>query len=336
MLINDILDMSKIESGRIHIEPARCDLSEIVENIEKMVDADIRSHKLHFSVIQENMKDSTVMCDKLRLNQILLNCIGNSIKFTPEDGYVEFKVQKLSPIDETFSEYSFIIADTGIGMSKEFLSHMFEPFERERNSTISKTQGSGLGMTITKNLVEMMGGTINVESREGEGTTYIINIPFEVLHDTGRNESPTGRQYENVTPEEMEEYIRGRHFLLVDDNATNRMLAKGVLKAKGITVDEAENGEIAVRMVENSAFGEYDLILMDVQMPVMGGYEAADRIRALEDPELAGLPILAMTANAFEEDREECLRHGMNDHIAKPYKADQLVRKLYYCLKQSS
>lgn len=336
MLINDILDMSKIESGRIHIEPARCDLSEIVENIEKMVDADIRSHKLHFSVIQENMKDSIVMCDKLRLNQILLNCIGNSIKFTPEDGYVEFKVQKLSPIDETFSEYSFIIADTGIGMSKEFLSHMFEPFERERNSTISKTQGSGLGMTITKNLVEMMGGTINVESREGEGTTYIINVPFEVLHDTGRSESMTGRPYENVTTEEMEEYIRGRHFLLVDDNATNRTLAKGVLKSKGITVDEAENGEIAVQMVENSAFGEYDLILMDVQMPVMGGYEAADRIRALEDPELAGLPILAMTANAFEEDREECLRHGMNDHIAKPYKADQLVRKLYYCLRNCS
>ncbi len=333
MLINDILDMSKIESGRIHIEPGRCDLVETARNIEKIVDADVRARKLHFSLILEKMEDSVVMCDMLRLNQVLLNCIGNSIKFTPEGGYVEVKVQKLAQIDETFAEYSFIIADTGIGMSKEFLSHVFEPFERERNSTISRTQGSGLGMTITKNLVEMMGGTINVESREGEGTTYIINIPFEVLHESGRKETSTARESDTVSKEEMEEFLKGRHFLLVDDNATNRLLARGVLKAKGMTADEAENGAEAVEMVRNSAFGEYDLILMDVQMPVMGGYEAADAIRALEDPELASLPILAMTANAFEEDREECLKHGMNDHIAKPYKADQLVRKLYDCLK---
>lgn len=334
MLINDILDMSKIESGRIHLEPEKCDLTEIIRNIEKIVDADIRNHGLHFSLETENMEEgSRVMCDRLRLNQILLNCVGNSIKFTPEGGFVELKVQREADIDDKHAEFTFIIADTGIGMSKEFVKHIFEPFEREHTSTISRTQGSGLGMTITKNLVEMMDGTINVESRENEGTTYIITIPFEVIDSRDMVEDDSKSAPEEVTIEEMEKFLEGRHLLLVDDNATNRLLARGVLKAKGMTADEATNGEEAVKMVENAAFGEYDLILMDVQMPVMNGYEATDRIRALEDPELAELPILAMTANAFDEDKEECLRHGMNDHIAKPYKADQLIRKLYACLK---
>ena len=278
------------------------------------------------------MDESIVMCDKLRLNQILLNCVGNSIKFTPSGGYVEVRVQKTGYTDPDHADFIFIIADTGIGMSKEFLEHIFEPFERERTSTISKTQGTGLGMTITKKLVEIMGGTIDVESREGEGTTYTINLNLEVLHEHSGVQDKE-EDINEVSIEDMVEFLKGRHFLLVDDNTTNRLLAKGVFKSRGMTADEAVNGEEAVKKVEESAFGEYDMILMDVQMPVMDGLTATDRIRALEDPELANLPILAMTANAFAEDRDECLAHGMNDYIAKPYKPDELIRKLYTCLK---
>lgn len=333
MLINDVLDMSKIESGRISIENVKCDLKEVIDNLEKIVEPEVNSRKQNFSISMENMNESVVMCDKLRINQILLNCLGNSIKFTPDGGYVELRVQKIPLDDPDHAEFIFIIADTGIGMSKEFMEHMFEPFERERTSTISKTQGTGLGMTITKNLVEMMGGKIDVESRVGEGTTYTITLTLEVVH-----EHSSAREVEinpaDIPIESMVEYLKGRHFLLVDDNATNRLLAQGVFKSRGMTADEAVNGEEAVEMIRNSAFGEYDMILMDVQMPVMDGFEATDLIRELDDPELANLPILAMTANAFAEDRDECLAHGMNDYIAKPYKPDELIRKLYTCLKK--
>ena len=332
MLINDILDMSKIESGRLNIENSKCDLKEIVDNLEKITESDIRNRKQHFTISMENMNESVVMCDKLRINQILLNCLGNSIKFTPDGGYVELRVQKIPLEDPDHAEFIFIIADTGIGMSREFLEHMFEPFERERTSTISKTQGTGLGMTITKNLISMMGGNIDVESREGEGTTYTITLPLEVVHEHS-TENDKQTDLSDIPVEAMAEYLRGRHFLLVDDNATNRLLAQGVFKSRGMTADEAVNGEEAVEIIRNAAFGEYDMILMDVQMPVMDGYTATDRIRALDDPELANLPILAMTANAFAEDRDECMAHRMNDYIAKPYKPDELIRKLYSCLK---
>ena len=332
MLINDVLDMSKIESGRINIEPVKCDLVTLVNDLENIVDSEVKTRDLHFNIDMENMDESIVMCDKLRLNQILLNCVGNSIKFTPSGGYVQVRVQKTGYMDPDHADFIFIIADTGIGMSKEFLEHIFEPFERERTSTISKTQGTGLGMTITKKLVEIMGGTIDVESREGEGTTYTINLNLEVLHEhSGVHDKE--EDINEVSIEDMVEFLKGRHFLLVDDNTTNRLLARGVFKSRGMTADEAVNGEEAVKKVEESAFGEYDMILMDVQMPVMDGLTATDRIRALEDPELANLPILAMTANAFAEDRDECLAHGMNDYIAKPYKPDELIRKLYTCLK---
>lgn len=334
MLINDILDMSKIESGRLHIETEPCSIRDIIENIGRIVEADARSNGVTFTANLENIVGERVLCDKLRLNQILLNCVGNSIKFTPAGGFVDIEVQRLPGEDEKHADYSFIIADTGIGMSKEFVAHMFEPFERERNSTISRTVGTGLGMSITKNLVEMMNGTIGVESREGEGTTYMITIPFEILPELACGTNSESGNPDDVSIEQMQEFIKGRHLLLVDDNSTNRLLARGVLKSKEITADEAVNGQEAIDIVAKSKPGTYDLILMDVQMPVMDGYEASDRIRALDDPALANIPILAMTANAFEEDRTECLKHGMNDHIAKPYKPDQLVRKLYNLLKK--
>ncbi len=331
MLINDVLDMSKIESGRINIENAECDIVALLNDLEKIVEPEISKRDLHFSKELINISECVVMCDKLRVNQILLNCLGNSVKFTPPGGYVELRVQRMPVEDSDKDEFSFIIADTGIGMSKEFLSHLFEPFERERNSTISRIQGTGLGMTITKNLVDMMDGNIDVESREGEGTTYTITLPLEVVHEHA-GISAEQEDFSEVSLESMIEYLEGRHFLLVDDNATNRLLAQGIFKMRGMTADEATNGAEAVEIIENAAFGEYDMILMDVQMPFMDGLEASDKIRELEDPELANLPILAMTANAFAEDRDECLAHGMNDYIAKPYKPDELIRKLYSCL----
>lgn len=333
LLINDILDMSRIESGKVTIEKADYDLKDILNSISDMVQTQIHNKSLSFYMDINGLKDTHVLCDKLRLNQILLNCLSNSIKFTPEEGSVSICVDQVKTSNPDVNEYNFIIADTGIGMSKEFLKHIFDPFERERTSTISKTQGTGLGMAITKSLIEMMGGSIHVESRVGEGTTYMITVPFEVIR-TGYVPGKEQLAIGTVSQAEMENYIKGRHFLLVDDNKTNRMLAQGVLKSKGVTADEAEDGQQAVEMYMAAEYGKYDMILMDIQMPVMNGYEATDAIRSIMDPEKANIPILAMTANAFEEDREECLAHGMNGHIAKPFKIDDLVRKLYECLKK--
>jgi len=331
MLINDVLDMSRIESGKIVVEPAECNIKELVGNMCQMLLSQIEEKQLNLTFDASGVTDVFVMCDKLRINQILLNCVGNSIKFTEPGGHIGVLVEQLPGDEPGQGIYSFILSDTGIGMSADFVAHMFEAFERERSSTISRIQGNGLGMTITKNLVEMMNGTIDVESREGEGTTYVINIPFEIV-DRKPEEIEEEQECLDVSQEEMEEYLKGKHFLLVDDNKTNRLLAAGVLKAKGMTTEEAEDGSQAVSRIRLSYPGEFDMVLMDIQMPVMGGYEATDEIRSLSDPFLSTIPILAMTANAFEEDKQECLAHGMNGHIAKPYKADDLVRKMYECI----
>lgn len=331
LLINDILDMSRIESGKVNIELAPANIADIMHELGNMFEGQAKSKNLDFSIDVSEVRDANVICDRLRLNQVLLNCVGNSVKFTPEGGSIAVQVQQLPSMEPGKADYGIIIADTGIGMSKKFLEHIFEPFEREKTSTISKTQGTGLGMAITKSLVELMDGTIAVESREGEGTTYMITLTLEIAGGNSEYGIYVPKE-EEVTIEDMMEFLKGKHFLLVDDNSTNRMLARGVLGAKGMTCEEADDGTVAVERMLCAKPGEFDMILMDVQMPIMDGYAATDRIRKMDDPVISQIPILAMTANAFEEDKQECIAHGMNGHLAKPFKPDDLVRKLYNCL----
>ncbi len=453
-LINDVLDMSRIESGKISLEEKACSLPDILHGLRNIVQADIHAKQMELYMDAVDVVHENIFCDRLRLNQILLNLLSNCIKYTPSGGVVSVRVIEKKGAPAGKASYEFRVKDTGIGMSEEFVAHIFEPFERERNSTTSGIQGTGLGMAITKNIVEMMDGAITVKSKQGVGTEFIVNISFRL--GTEEQKSPVIPQLKNcralvvdddfntcdsvsymlekigmraewtlsgkeavlrtwqsvsrgdnysvyiidwllpdmngvevarrirketgdqvpiivltaydwadieeeareagVTAfcskplflselrsclltmvggeaEEEEEVAQalpaptGR-ILLVEDNELNQEIAMAILEEAGFSVELANNGQIAVDTVRESQAGYYQLILMDVQMPVMNGYEATRQIRALEDPRLAQIPILAMTANAFEEDRQQALQAGMNGHIAKPIHIEKLLETL--------
>ena len=452
-LINDVLDMSRIESGKKEVE---VNLSDVLHDLKTIVSGQIFAKQLELYMDVMDVTDEDVYCDKTRLNQILLNLLSNAIKFTPAGGTVSVRVRQLAGKVHGCGQYEFRIKDNGIGMSPEFAQKIFEPFERERTSTVSKIQGTGLGMAITKNIVDMMGGTIEVQTEQGKGTEFIIRVPLraqaehrpvekiteleglkalvvdddfntcdsvtKMLVKVGmRSEwtlsgkeavlrarqsiemsdayhayiidwrlpdmngievtrqirslnddtpiiiltaydwsdieveakaagvtafcskpmflsdlretlmSALGQKRTDAAQEllpEKEEDFKGRTILLVEDNELNREIALEILREYGFQVDTAENGAVAVEKVRTSAPGRYDLVLMDVQMPVMDGYTATRQIRALEDPALAGIPILAMTANAFDEDRRNALASGMNGFLSKPIMVGDLVQEL--------
>lgn len=449
-LLNDVLDMSHIENNKVVLTEAECSLADILHNLCDILQADVRAKHIGFSVNVIGIKNEKIICDRLRINQILLNVLSNAIKYTHEGGDITVTAtEKADPASDK-SEYTFVIADSGIGMSKEFLNRIFEPFERERNSTLSGIQGTGLGMPITKKLVELMGGSIDVNSKKGVGTTVTLVFQFNVIKDSenidlpklkgskalivnnnqeacekisevleqigmeadwtmseksavihtrhardngdkfsvyiidnseeinGINVTQKLRKEENIgdsiiiltaydSTEIVDEAIkagvsalcrkplfpadikkslltalntqsadiipdegktRHGHILLVEDNELNYEIAVAILTEAGYTVEHAANGQIAVDMVKNSQPGQFQVILMDIQMPVMNGFEAARAIRALENKELASIPILAMTANAFEEDKQEALQSGMNEHIAKPIDVKNLFEFL--------
>lgn len=453
-LINDILDMSHIESGKIHLEEKLCSLPEILHGLRNILQADIHAKQLELHIDTVDIVDEDIYCDKLRLNQVLLNLLSNAVKYTGAGGHVSMRITEKPGAPAGYANYDFSIKDTGIGMSPEFLEHIFEPFERERNSTISKIQGTGLGMAITKNIVDMMNGSISVTSEQGVGTEFTVSFTFRLhaekrealilpelkdckalvvdddfntcdsvsymlgqlgLHaewtlsgkeavlrshqavmrntnysvyivdwllpdmngvevarrirkETGENvpiiiltaydwsDIETEAKEAGVTafcnkplflselssclqsvlrptcPEdENAKDIRPRHtgrLLLAEDVEMNQELAVVLLENAGFTVDVADNGRIAFDLVAKSEPGYYQAVLMDIQMPEMDGYEATKRIRKLENQKLASIPIVAMTANAFTEDREEALRSGMNGHIAKPIDVQVLFKTL--------
>ena len=455
-LINDVLDMSRIESGKIHLEEVEVNLSDVLHDLKTIVSGQIYAKQLELYMDAMDVTDEDVYCDKTRLNQILLNLLSNAIKFTPAGGTVSVRVRQLAGKVRGCGQYEFRIKDNGIGMSQEFAQKIFEPFERERTSTVSGIQGTGLGMAITKNIVDMMGGTIEVQTAQGKGTEFTVCVPMRAqteqrpvekiteleglkalvvdddfntcdsvtkmlvkvgmraewtlsgkeavlrarqsiemsdvyhayiidwrlpdmngievtrqirsLHDdtpiiiltaydwsdieveakaagvtafcakpmfmsdlretlmSALGQKPADA-VQRLLPEKNADF-KGKHILLVEDNELNREIAQEILREYGFLVDSAETGAVAVEKVSTAAPGSYDLVLMDVQMPIMDGYTATRKIRALDDPARAKLPILAMTANAFDEDRRNALESGMNGFLSKPIVIDDLVQEL--------
>ena len=454
-LINDILDMSRIESGKLQLEETEVNLSEMLHDIKTIVGGQVHAKQLELYMDALDVTDEDVYCDRTRMGQILLNLLSNAIKFTPAGGTVSVRVRQLAGTVRDRAQYEFRVRDNGIGMSPEFAQKIFEPFERERTSTVSRIQGTGLGMAITRNIVEMMGGTIKVQTEKNRGTEFIICLPLRVQNCSRREEkiaelaglkalvvdddfntcdsvaklltrvgmraewTLSGREavlrarqsielgdpcrayiidwrlpdmngievtrqirslnddtpiiiltaydwsdieveakaagvtafcskpmflsdlrdtlltaighaqteVQDILPGKNADF-RGRHILLVEDNELNREIAVAILHEYGFLVDTAENGAVAVEKICTSDPGRYDLVLMDVQMPVMDGCTATRRIRALEDPVRAAVPIVAMTANVFEEERKRAFDCGMNGFLSKPIVIEELVDAL--------
>ncbi|MCM1542089.1 MAG: ATP-binding protein [Blautia sp.] len=325
-LINDVLDMSHIESGKIHLEEKPCSLPDILSGLRNILQADVNAKQLDLQIDTVNVTDENIYCDQLRLNQVLLNLLSNAVKYTGAGGSINMRVTETSGTSTGYAGYEFRIRDNGIGMSREFVNHIFEPFEREQNSTISKIQGTGLGMAITKNIVDMMGGSIEVKSEQGAGTEFTVSFTFRLVSGPEDSQAAPGSENDPQAasqPDDLDHAVNAmKHhtgrILLVEDVELNQEIAVAILEDAGFATEVAGNGKEAVDMVSQSDPGYYQVVLMDVQMPVMDGYEATREIRSLEDHELASIPIIAMTANAFEEDRQDALRCGMNGHIAKP------------------
>ena len=337
-MLNDILETSRMENGRLQLDPAPQNLNRILREVYTMVQGQAAEKHIRFNV-SGGIRQEKVICDRLRLNQIFINLLTNAINFTPPNGRVDLSLtQKPEASRDGYGAYEIRVKDTGIGMSADFVGRAFEPFERERNTTLGGVAGAGLGLSIVKNLVDMMNGTIRVETEEGKGAEFIVNVEFPLQADQ-RMEVTEGAE---ILEENMKrlresradaggESLSGFRILLTEDNAVNREIAVTLLEMCDATVDTAEDGSIAVEKVQSSPT-PYDLILMDLQMPRMDGLEAARRIRALPDAEKASIPIVAMSANAFEEDKEEAYRAGMNDHLSKPIDLQKLVDVLlrYY------
>lgn len=326
-LINDVLDMSRIESGKVVIEETSCSLPQILRNMQSMIQADLEAKKLNFRLDDSALIHPDVVCDRLRLDQVLLNALSNALKFTPIDGDIIFTVTERPGDAEDNAVYEFCIRDTGIGMAPEFIEHIFEPFERERTSTVSGIQGTGLGMSITKNLVELMNGTIAVESKKGCGSAFTFTFTFRFGETSAEQDTAD-------TPSEQQ--LIGRRLLLVEDNELNQEIAVTILEEAGCIVDVAADGAEAVEKVSRSLDNPYEVILMDIQMPVMDGIEATKAIRAMSDPHLAKVPIIAMTANVFEEDCQRVLSAGMNGHLGKPIDIDKLFSTLQSVLTEKT
>lgn len=332
-LINDVLDMSRIESGSVEIEYAAVHLPDILNDLKTIIQGSSYSRQQKLSIDTQDILHEDIITDKLRLTQVLLNISSNAVKFTPVGGRISIRVSEKPCKRDGFTTVIFKVKDNGSGMSPEFREHVFDSFSREHTVTENGIGGTGLGMTIAKNIVDMLGGTIQVESEVGKGTEFTVALECKITGEAVKQE-PVPEQEErnkceNQKPQaECKRSYKDKKALLVEDNELNREIATAIIEEIGLEVDIAEDGTDAVNMMSSAEGRKYDLIFMDIQMPKMDGYTATREIRTLDDPKCANIPIIAMTANAFEEDRKKAIKAGMNGHIAKPISADAILENL--------
>ena len=320
-IINNVLDMARIESGKMELDESYGRLEDLRQSVFAVFDAEAKKKKIAFQYTMK-VEHEHVLTDVTKVKEIFVNILSNAMKYTPSGGSVTVSLEEL-PCDEP--GYMIVrtrVSDTGIGMSQDYLTRIFEAFTREQNTTKSKIAGTGLGMSIVKKYVDLLGGTIQVESELGKGSTFTVTLKHKIA-----DESYYGKgQIEN--PETGTEILKGRNILIAEDNDLNAEIAAAILERAGLKTERVENGVQCVNLITKMPAGTYDMILMDIQMPEMDGYEAARVIRQLPDREKAGIPIIAMTANAFEEDRKDAMAAGMNGHMAKPIQVDQLLSML--------
>ncbi len=316
-LLNDVLELSRIEQGKDKLNLSPVNLYEQGKNLHEMFTSEMEAKGITF-LTEVNFQHHYVLCDAVKLARIGMNFLSNAKKFTPKGGEVLFGAEEISS-DDVCATYRFYVRDTGIGMSKEFLEKAFGQFERERTSTESGVTGSGLGLSIVKKLIDLMGGECEIKSELGKGTEISATLTFALVEE---NEIMN----KQAVPDSIA--MMGKRILLVEDNEFNREIARYILEGMKLTVDEAKNGFECLDMLIKSDAGYYDLILMDIQMPIMDGYKATEEIRNFEDKEKASVPIIAMTANAFDEDKKKCVEVGMNGHIGKPIEPERLAEAI--------
>lgn len=326
-LINNVLEMARIESGKTTLDESYWDVYEFSDTLFSLFDSQMKKKGIEFTRTNK-VKHQDVFCDETKLREIFLNILSNALKYTPSGGKVSMDLTEIPSDRPGYAIYQTVIEDTGIGMSEEFLPHLFEEFTRERSSTESKLNGTGLGMPIVKKLVDLMQGTIEVESKVGKGTKITVTLPHRIAQD-----EDSQKIIEKVEGYDVNQF-KGKRILLAEDNELNAEIAITILEEAGFMVEHAEDGIICVDMMEKAEAGYYDLILMDIQMPNMDGYKATKTIRKLSDEKKAGITIVAMTANAFDEDKRNAYEAGMNWHISKPIKIDELMSALTEILKE--
>ncbi len=317
-IINDILDMARIESGKLEINNEAVNFKELVEKLKEMFSHDMEKKGIDF-IATSNINTPAIYTDSLRLSQIITNLLSNALKFTNSGGRVVFQVTELKSPDNESAYFQVRIEDNGVGMSEEFQKHLFNAFEREHNTTKSGVQGTGLGLAITKKLVNLLGGTLTYNSMVGFGTEFTLTFKATKAHENVVTEE--------VTTELLPE-LKGKRILVVEDNMINREIARELLEEEGFIIDEAEDGTVAVEKLEKATKGYYEFVLMDIQMPIMNGYTATRKIRSSDNTDIADIPIIAMTANAFNEDRKNAFDAGMNEHVPKPLDLDKLIEVL--------
>ena len=331
-LINDILEMSRIESGKITLEPAPTSWNEMLQELQTIMQEQIESKKQSFTISIAPLTHDYVMIDKLRMEQVLVNLVSNASKYTPERGSIRVELAQYPADKPNQALYKISVIDNGMGMSEDFVKKIFSPFERANNTTVSKIQGTGLGMSITKSIIDLANGTIDVKSKLGEGTEIIVAVTLCLCTDA-ETAARNAKQLDKQQAQAEQPDFKGKRLLVVEDNKLNREITVTILEQTGIITEQAEDGSVAVKMVQEAAPGYYDLILMDIQMPIMDGYEATKQIRALPDKRLAQLPIIAVSANAFEEDKKASLAAGMDGHIAKPINVPDLFALMQKLIK---
>ena len=319
-IINNILDMARIESGKMELEPSCMDLEDFSSSVLDLLSEDIKRKKQGFTSALD-VRHRYILADEGRMKQILVNLLSNAVKYTPAGGGIQLEIRELPCDQPDCASYRVTVADTGIGMSEAFQKRLFGTFEREHTSTESKVMGTGLGMSIVKKLVDLMGGRIAVESEAGKGTTFRVYLTFRLAEPPRKQETNAGFSMECLN-------FAGKRILLAEDNDLNAEIVMTILEEVGIRTERASDGEECLRMLLSAPGGYYAMILMDIQMPKLNGYQTTRRIRSLRDPRKADIPIVAMTANAFDEDRKAAREAGMNDHLAKPIDIPRLMETL--------